>query len=156
MHWARSLNHWIHLLSVIVFIGGLAFLIMTLKPTIREQPQVSARFLYALARRFKRMVLALMVLIVASGAANALFRSQEMGSLPRGYIALLGLKLVLVVAVFSIYLYLFLVGMGSEPDDAARVHPIQAGTLLDLGFARVAFVLAVIIVFLAAALRSWH
>lgn len=162
MHWARALNHWIHLLSVMVFTGGLAFLVMTLKPAIREQPQVSARFLYAVARRFKRMAFALMVLILASGAANALFRVREMGSLPRGYIVVLGLKLALVVAVFTIYLYLFLIGTGPEPpetptsDAAPRIHPSQAGALLDLGFARVAFVLAVVIVFLAAALRTWH
>lgn len=156
MDWMRVLNHWVHLISAITFIGGAAFLLMTMKPTLREQPQVSARFLYALARRFKRMALVLIALIIASGAANVFFRSREMGGLPRGYLGLLGLKLALAVAVFTIYLYLVLVGTGEEPDDRPTAHPTEAGALLDLGFARVAFILGVLIVFLAAALRTWH
>ena len=159
MDWVRAINHWVHLISVITFIGGLAFLLMTLKPTLKEQPYVSARFLYALARRFKRIALGLIALIIASGVVNAFFRSRELGALPRGYLGLLGLKLALVVVVFTIYLYLVLVGTGDEPpesDAKPRVHPVEAGRLLDLGFARVAFIMGVVIVFLAAALRTWH
>lgn len=143
----RLLNHWIHLLSVIFWIGGIAFssllLIPALKQTLSEQ--VAGSVLYAVHKKFAFITFLLTFVLMVTGAVN-LGMSRHGGTFPPQYLSLLGAKLFLAVIFLTIAWRNYL---------EVRRNPAQQ-VIADLPFLRLSFVLALGIVFLAAAMRTLY
>ena len=156
MEWLRIVNHWLHLVSVVMFIGGVAFYVQLLTPAARGtlSPEGATPFLTTLAGRFRRFAGILMVLIIFSGAGNIFFRWGEfMDGLPAGSLIILALKLLLAVVIFTLYLTLMVSPL--QQAEESRSTPQSMTALLDISYHRFAFVLGILVIFLAGMLRLW-
>jgi uncharacterized membrane protein len=151
-------NHWIHLMSAVIWIGGLAFLVMSVTPALRSA--VPKEYLKpvvdAISMRYRKIVGILMVVILMTGGINLHYISQMMLSQtatsisnnPK-YLTILFIKLTLVLGIVTLFLYTFL--FKSEPateetDEELEVVPFQ----------RVAFWMGILIILCAAALKFLH
>ena len=147
MNLFRLVNHWIHLLSVIFWLGGVAFMFLLLMPTIRRtlSEQAAGSVVAALHRKFATIVFVLTFVLMATGAINV-GMSRHGGTFPPQYLSILGLKLFLVVVFLTIAWKNYL---------DVRRNPDQQ-VLADVPFLRLSFILAILIVFLAAGLRTLY
>lgn len=144
---AASINQWIHLLSAVFWVGGLAFIVMNLAPSLRANaPQESTTVLFQnIRRRYYRMSGVFLALLLITGGLNVHFASEEMGSAPQIWIIIMGFKLLLFTAFGSMYLVNLLY----------RDHPVREGEYA-VRFANVSFILGVFIILCAAFLRYFH
>ena len=148
MDLVAALNQWIHLISAIIWIGGLAFVVMALHPALKEKfPRDTVEALAnKLRERYYRITGALVVLIFVSGGLNVKFTRQALeGGLPKAWLLLLGLKLILFTGIASIFLLNLL--YRKEPWSQEQT---------EIPWARPSFILGVFIVLLAALLRHTH
>lgn len=147
MNLFRLLNHWVHLVSVIVWLGGVAFVFLLLTPTLRQtlSEQMTASVLYAVHKKFALLTFVLTFVLMVTGAIN-LGMSRHGGTFPPQYMTLLGIKLFLVVIFLTIAWRNYL---------ELRRNPDQR-VITELPFLRTSFVLAALIVFLAASLRTLY
>lgn len=96
---------WLHLLGVVVWIGGLIFQLMVVVPTLKLEPFLLDRLRYgvSLAVRFRYVMWPAVGLVLLTGfynVINVLYAiSQAGGRVPSGFISVLGVKLSLVVAM---------------------------------------------------------
>jgi uncharacterized membrane protein len=151
-------NHWVHLMAAVIWIGGLAFLVMSVTPALRSA--VPKEYLKpvvdAISMRYRKIVGILMVVILMTGGINLHYISQMMLSQtatgisnnPK-YLTILFIKLTLVLGIVTLFLYTFL--FKSEPateetDEELEVVPFQ----------RVAFWMGILIILCAAALKFLH
>jgi putative copper export protein len=143
----RLLNHWIHLLSVIFWLGGVAYMFLLLVPTLRRtvSEQAAASVISALHKRFTAVTFILSFVLLVTGGIN-IGMSRHGGTFPPQYFALLGAKLFLFVIFMTIAWRNYL---------EVRRNPKQE-VLAEVPFLRVSFVLAIMIVFLAASLRTLY
>lgn len=142
-----SINHWIHLTSVVIWIGGLGFVVMTLTPSLRGKfPQESTKvFFQDVRNRYFRMSGILLALILVTGGINVHFALQEMEKAPKIWVILLGLKLALVTAFASIFL-LNVLYKSNPPEAGEQAVP----------YANISFIIGIVIVLAAAFLRYAH
>ena len=128
------LSLFIHLLAVITFVGGMAFLAMILVPALRE-PDLkdhAGAVMRSAARRFGRIGAISVLLLVITGFTNAwakgygdILFSSEFWKLP--YAHLFGTKFV--IALLIIALSLAHVGrQGKETLDAMSSEPAASET----------------------------
>ena len=142
-----SINHWIHLISVVIWIGGLAFIVMTLTPALRGKfPQESTKvFFQDVRNRYFRMSGILLALILVTGGINVHFALQDMETAPKIWVILLGLKLALVTAFASIFL-LNVLYKSNPPEAGEQAVP----------YANISFIIGMVIILAAAFLRYAH
>ena len=142
-----ALNHWIHLLAAVIWVGGLAFIVMSLTPSLRESlsEESTTALFQNIRRRYYRMTGVFLTLLLITGGLNVHFVSQEMGSATKLWVIIMGIKLALVTAFGSIYLMNVLY----------RNNPVEQGDYA-VSFANVSFVLGVFIILCAAFLRYSH
>ena len=142
-----SINHWLHLISVVIWIGGLAFIVMTLTPALRGKfPHESTKvFFQDIRNRYLRMSGIFLALILVTGGFNVHFSLQDMGTASKIWVILLGFKLLLVTAFASIYL-LNVLYKSNPPEPGERAIP----------YANASFILGVLIILTAAFLRHAH
>ena len=142
-----ALNHWIHLLSAVIWVGGLAFIVMSLTPSLRGNlSQESTTALFQNIRRgYYRMAGVFLALLLITGGLNVHFVSQEMGSASKLWVIFMGFKLALVTAFGSIYLMNVLY----------RNNPVEQGESA-VRFANASLILGVFIILFAAFLRYSH
>jgi len=142
-----SINHWIHLISVVIWIGGLAFIVMTLTPALRGKfPQESTKvFFQDVRNRYFRMSGILLALILVTGGINVHFALQDMETAPKIWVILLGLKLALVTAFASIFL-LNVLYKSNPPEAGEQAVP----------YANISFIIGMVIILAAAFLRYTH
>ena len=142
-----SINHWIHLISVVIWIGGLAFIVMTLTPALRGKfPQESTKvFFQDVRKRYFRMSGILLVLILVTGGINVHFTLQGMERAPKIWVILLGLKLALVTAFASIFL-LNVLYKSNPPETGEQAVP----------YANISFMIGTVIILVAAFLKYSH
>lgn len=142
-----SINHWIHLMSVVIWIGSLAFIVMTLKPALRGKfPHESTKvFFQDVRKRYFRMSGILLALILVTGGLNVHFALQDMEQASKLWVIILGVKLALVTAFASIFL-LNVLYKSNPPESGEEAVP----------YASVSFVLGLLIVLCAAFLRYTH
>lgn len=100
------LNHWLHIMAVITWLGGQLFLVLILLPAIRSalKPEEMADVVSRVGKRFSRITwLALFPIIPITGAINALYRVPFEGILitPYGQTALLKLFVFLGILAAS-------------------------------------------------------
>ena len=143
----QLVNHWVHLISVIFWLGGLAFISLLLIPTLRQTltEQMSSSVLSLLHKKFTVATFLLTFVLMVTGIINV-GTNRHGGVFPPQYLSILGIKIFLVVIFLTIawtnYLHI-------------RRNP-DLKVITDLPFLRLSFTLAMMIVFLAAFLRTLY
>jgi uncharacterized membrane protein len=157
------LNHWLHLLSAVVWIGGLAFLVMALTPALRTA--VPREFVKPLTdviyRRYRKVVGILLFVILFTGGINLHYISQLMLSQtgvgitnnPK-YLTVLFIKLSLVLGVATIFLYTVIFRI--EPTGDETQEEQEELIREPVPFQRAALWMGVFIILCAAALKYLH
>jgi putative copper export protein len=150
MQMVAAVNHWIHLMSVVIWLGGILFFSHILVPVIKKSlPKESAdTVLFETYRKFLKMSWILMILIVITGGINFHFvRVMDPNGLSSRWVHAFMLKLILVSVLATIFL-LNLMNIRPGPDGK--------GKLEELPFQRTALLVSILILFLAAILRYSH
>lgn len=97
------LFRWLHVVAIIVLVGGAFFMRVVLHPSTRALPDDAARSLRAdVIRRWFMVLRACMVVILASGFFNYLVVMRPRHAGQSIYDALIGTKILLALAIFGI------------------------------------------------------
>ena len=150
MDFIAALTHWVHLISAVIWVGGLAFVVMLLHPSLKDKfPKESIKELAKnLQGRYLRITGVLMTLILITGGLNVRFVRHlhlEDGGLSRTWLLFLGIKLTLATGLISIFLLNVL--YRNEPPEEEET---------EIRWARPSFILGVFIVMMAAFLKHSH
>lgn len=152
MNFFAVLNHWLHLVSVVLWIGGVAFQIFISAPLLKPGDP-SQTYLISLSNRFRQMVGPLLLLLVITGGINLGFRRSGYESVPAGYISALGVKVFLVSAVASMYIF-DLIRKRSDDETDKRLKE-EPPPFPGYTFTKLTLIIGLIIIFLASMLRQW-
>jgi putative copper export protein len=145
-------NHWLHLASVVFWIGGLAFQVFILSPFLQRGNPTYA-FLEKISKRFRLVVGPLLLVLVVTGGINFHFRWEGYNEdLPAGYISALGVKVFLLATAASLYFFGLL---KSDPEEKERGEKEAEPAIPDLIYAKLTLAIGVVMIFLAAMLRQW-
>ena len=99
---------WLHLLGVVVWIGGLIFQLMVVAPTLKRRPLVFDRLCYgvSLDARFRLVMWPAVGLVLLTGLYNVInvlyMTSLAGGRIASGFVSILGVKLLLVVVMIAL------------------------------------------------------
>ena len=150
MNLVAVVNHWLHIMSVVIWIGGLAFVVMTLNPSLREKfPKESTQnLIQSLQARYYRATGILLILVLITGGLNVHFVHEQLvptGGFNQAWLLGLGVKLTLATALISIYLLNLLY----------RNEPLPEGQT-EIPWARASFLLGVLTTLTAAFLKHAH
>ena len=152
-------NHWFHLVSAVIWIGGLAFLAMAVKPGLREggvtkeyvRPITDAFYKY-----YKRVAGMLLIVLLFTGGINVhyvnqVFTSQTGQGLQHHgkYLWIFCIKLVLVLCLLTLFLYTVI--FKSDEDDEEEAESYEA-----IPFQRAALWMGFFIILCAAAMKHLH
>ncbi|MEK7870000.1 MAG: hypothetical protein AAB271_06660 [Nitrospirota bacterium] len=151
------INHWFHLLSAIIWIGGLAFLVMAVTPGLKkavakEQVKPISDVFY---QHYKKIAGILLVVLLFTGGINLHYVNQVMTSQTQlgiqhnaKYLTVFFIKLGLVLCLMTLFLYtvIFKSDDEAEEDEDYEVIPYQRAALW-MGF---------FIVLCAAAMKHLH
>ncbi len=129
-----QISLFIHLLAVVTFVGGMAFLAMILVPSLRE-PDLKAHagaVMRSAARRFGKIGAASVLILLVTGFTNAfakgygaVFLSAEFWRLP--YAHLFGTKFVIALAIILVSM-MHIGRQGHQAIDAMQVEPAAETT----------------------------
>jgi|SRR5579863_4286983 len=153
------INHWLHLVSAILWIGGLGFQVFAFFPMLRAQNVFPESLVRLIVNRFRLIVGPLIVILIVTGGINIHSRREAAKVLapncgtngnpeciPAGYTSALALKLLFVVGLVSIYLFDVMV---SRRPDAVKELPADGVPVTT----RVSLILGLLVIFMAAMLR---
>jgi copper resistance protein D len=150
-----QLSVYVHVLSAIVWVGGMLFLALVVAPATRGlAPPDRARLFEGVGRRFRAVGWACVALLTATGLVNVAYRGVTFESVTDGRLLdspfgrVLGLKLLVVAAMLALsVVHDFWLGPAAvRSGDGARLR--RPAALL----ARANGLLALVVVFLAVAL----
>jgi len=158
--WIPIVNHWLHLMSAILWIGSLGFLMMAVIPALRKS--VPSEYFKPLAnaiyQRYQKIVGGLMLIILITGGINIVYINRLMKTnngegFTNPYIIALGIKLFFVMCLMTLFLYniIFPPDPG-EKTKAGEEEPDPEG----VPFLRPAFWFGIFIVLMAATLKHLH
>lgn len=145
------LNHWLHLFSVILWLGGAAFQVFIMAPLLAEK-DVSNETFIKIAKRYQRMVILLLFILMITGGINFGIRRAGFDEIPPGYISALGVKVFLVCAMAAIPLFQL---VRSRDDEEVGESPTGNARLPGYAFTKVTLIFGIIVIFIAAMLRQW-
>ncbi len=157
------LIHWLHLLSAIVWIGGLAFLVMAVTPGLKTA--VPKEYIRPISETFyqqyKKVVGILLVVILFTGGANLHYVSEGM-VMQTGesvahhakYLTVFFIKLFLVLGVLTIFLYTII--FKNEPTGDEDQEELEEMAYEPVPFQRVALWMGIFIILCAAAMKHLH
>ncbi len=151
MNFFAVLNHWFHLVSVIFWMGGVAFLLLVISPFSKSDHPPPA-YLVALANRFSKFIAPIIFILVVTGGINFGFRHAGHEEIPPGYLFALGFKVLLVAAVASIHFFGFVRSKVDDLSAASQKTPALPG----LCYARWTLAIGIVIIFIASMLRQWR
>lgn len=104
--WAAVFNDWLHLLAVGVWTGGLAALVLTLPAALRPYTGEARRLaLLAALRRFSRLAVAAVTIVIATGvysALNWLYAPADLAGTAWGGALLVKLALVALLLLLGL------------------------------------------------------
>jgi uncharacterized membrane protein len=165
------LNHWLHLLSAVVWIGGLAFIVLALTPALQSavprelvKPVVDAVY-----GRYRLLVGIVLVIILFTGGINLHYINKMMKAQslllapdiePVGvmhhaqYLIILMIKLTLVVGVMSVYLYTVIFRTEATGEESAEEREEQLRE--PVPYQRATLIMGAFIILCAAALKYLH
>lgn len=94
---------WIHILAAMVWIGGMAFVSLVLVPSLRrmDDQTLRAEFLKLLARRFRVVAWASILVLIATGMTNLALLGQR-PSLETSFGRVLTVKLIAVGVMLAL------------------------------------------------------
>ena len=157
------LVHWLHVLSAVVWIGGLAFLVLAVTPALKTAvPKAFIRPISeAFYQNYKRVVGILLVVILFTGGANLHYVSEAM-VMQSGesvahhakYLTVFFVKLALVLGVLTIFLYTVI--FKNEPTGGETPEELEEMAMEPVPFQRVALWMGVFIILCAAAMKHLH
>jgi hypothetical protein len=164
--WIPIVNHWLHLMSAILWIGGLGLLMMAVVPALRKSVpgELVKPLANAIYQRYQRIIGALMLIILVTGginiwAVNKLMKRPPMEGMPPGegftnpYIIALGIKLFFVMCLMTIFLYNII--FPPEPAEKGKAGEEEADPE-GIPFLRAAFWFGIFIVLMASTLKHLH
>ena len=118
-------NHWFHLLSAIIWIGGLAFLVMAVTPGLqkavpRDQIKPITDIFY---RYYKKVAGILLIVLLFTGGVNLHYVNQVLVSQTGSgvqhhskYLMVFMIKLLLVLGLLTLFLYTVIFKSDDEAD----------------------------------------
>ncbi len=157
------LVHWLHLLSAVVWIGGLAFLVMAVTPGLKKA--VPREYIKPISETFyqqyKRVVGILLVVILFTGGVNLHYVSEGM-VMATGesvahhakYLTVFFIKLFLVLGVLTIFLYTII--FKNDPTGQEDQEELDEMVYEPVPFQRGALWMGVFIILCAAAMKHLH
>jgi len=157
------LNHWLHLMSAIVWIGGLAFLVMAVTPGLKTS--VPHEYIKPICdtfyKQYRKVVGMLMVIILFTGGLNLHYVGEQMMmqtgeglSHNAKYLTIFFIKLTLVLGILTLYLYTVIFRI--EPTGEETDEEKEEQTIEPIPFQRSALWMGVFIILCAAALKHLH
>src|SRR5207245_11770600 len=109
--WIPIVNHWLHLMSAILWIGGLGLLMMAVVPSLKKSVpgELVKPLANAIYRKYQRIIGALMLIILVTGGINIAYVNRLMKAtngecFTNPYIIRLGIKLVFVMSLMKLFL----------------------------------------------------
>ena len=150
MNLFATINHWLHLASAILWLGGVAFQVLVFAPLLKMRA-LPAHFLDAILNRFRVMVGPLVLILIVTGGINFGIRRSG-GEMPVAYVTALGVKVFLVATVASIH---FFMGLTPYDPNASTSDEQTSRNLPNLTFSKVTLIIGAAIIFIAALLRHF-
>lgn len=154
-----SLNHWVHLMSAIIWIGGALFLGMAVTPILRQHvaPDLAGKLAAGMYKKYQRVVGALFLVILVTGGINLHFvRIRLGGTFDPFYITILSIKLVLVMILMTVFLYNVLFWSPATPDKPPSDDEDTAPSDTRFPFQRTTILAGMLVVLMAAILKHLH
>lgn len=150
-------NHWLHLLSAIIWIGGLAFLVMAVTPGLQKAvPKNQVKPITdVFYRHYKKVAGILLVVLLFTGGVNLHYVNQVLVSQTGAsvehhakYLMVFMIKLLLVLGLLTLFLYtvIFRTDDDADEEESYEVIPFQRAALW-MGF---------FIILCAAAMKHLH
>jgi putative copper export protein len=150
-------NHWLHLLSAVIWIGGLAFLVMAVAPGLQKavpknQIKPITDIFY---QHYKKVAGILLLVLLFTGGINLHYVNQVLVSQtgtsvqhhPR-YLMVFMVKLLLVLGLLTLFLYTVIFRSEDEADEGETYEVIP--------FQRAALWMGFFIILCAAAMKHLH
>jgi putative copper export protein len=151
------LNHWFHLLSAVIWIGGLAFLVLAVTPGLKQtvaKDQIKP-ITDAFYRHYKKVAGILLLVLLFTGGINLHYVNQVLTSqtgvgIPHHakYLTVFFIKLFLVLCLLTLFLYTVLF---KADDEAGEDESYEA-----IPFQRAALWIGFFIILCAAAMKHLH
>lgn len=150
-------NHWFHLLSAIIWIGGLAFLVMAVTPGLqqavpKDQIKPITDIFY---RHYKKVAGILLVVLLFTGGVNLHYVNQVLVSQTGAsvqhhakYLIIFMIKLLLVLGLLTLFLYTVIFRSEEDTDEEESYEAIP--------FQRAALWMGFFIILCAAAMKHLH
>jgi putative copper export protein len=152
------INHWIHLLSAVIWIGGLAFLVMAVTPGLKKavtQEQIKP-ITDAFYQHYKKVAGILLVVLLFTGGINFHYVNQVITSQTGSgiqhhakYLIVFFIKLFLVLCLLTLFLYTVL--FKSDDAEAGEEESYEA-----IPFQRAALWIGFFILLCASAMKHLH
>lgn len=156
-------NHWLHLLSAVVWIGGLAFLVMAVTPGL--QTAVPREYIKPICdtfyKQYRKVVGMLLVVILFTGGINLHYVSEAM-EMQTGfglannakYLTVFFIKLTLVLGILTLYLYtvIFRIEPTGDEDEQEKEEQIAE----PIPFQKAGLWMGIFIILCAAAMKHLH
>lgn len=152
MNFSAVLNHWLHLISAVIWIGGSAYQVFVLAPLLKSG-DVPRPTLLATAKRFRHISLVALITLVVTGGINLGIRRAGQDFIPPGYISALGVKVFLVVVIASGLVFGFV--RASYIEEEFRQNNEEGAVLPLFPFTKTTLAIGIIVIFIAAMLRQW-
>ncbi len=158
--WIPIVNHWLHLMSAILWIGGLGLLMMAVVPSLRKS--VPGELVKPLAnsiyQKYQRIIGALMLVILVTGGINIAYVHKLMKAgngegFTNPYLIALGIKLFFVMCIMTLFLYNIIFPQSSEEKATAEDDETDPE---GIPFLRAAFWFGIFIVLMASTLKHLH
>ena len=158
--WIPIVNHWLHLMSAILWIGGLGLLMMAVVPALRKS--VPGELVKPLAnviyQKYQRIIGALMLVILVTGGiniayVNKLMRAGNGEGFTNPYLIALGVKLFFVMCIMTLFLYNMMFPAAPEAKGTAEGEETDPE---GIPFLRAAFWFGIFIVLMASTLKHLH
>lgn len=151
------INHWFHLLSAVVWIGGLAFLVMAVTPGLQKAvPKAQIKPITDIFyQHYKKVAGILLVVLLFTGGINLHYVNQVLTSQTGSgvqhhakYLMVFFIKLFLVLCLLTLFLYTVIFKSDDDEgeDDAYEAIPYQ----------RAALWMGIFIILCAAAMKHLH
>ncbi|BFU95276.1 MAG: conserved membrane protein of unknown function [Nitrospira sp.] len=150
-------NHWFHLLSAVIWIGGLAFLVMAVTPGLqkavpRQQIKPITDIFY---QHYKKVAGILLVVLLFTGGINLHYVNQVLMSQTgvgvqhhAKYLMVFFIKLFLVLCLLTLFLYTVIFKSEDDEDETEAYEAIP--------FQRAALWMGFFIILCAAAMKHLH
>jgi uncharacterized membrane protein len=152
------INHWIHLLSAVIWIGGLAFLVMAVTPGLKQavaKEQIKP-ITDAFYQHYKKVAGILLLVLLLTGGINFHYVNQLI-TLQTGsgiqhhakYLTVFFIKLFLVLCLLTLFLYTVL--FKSDDAEEGGDESYEA-----IPFQRAALWIGLFILLCASAMKHLH